>query len=100
MLDEEDIYQLLDEKARATVLRLVATHRISLIATEQLQGQLGGILRIASKKVASDLNRLYEASHNLDRLLSVIERQTLMHGVTSRSLRDALSRLCPIFPFC
>jgi len=100
VLDEEYIYQLLDAKAQATVLHLAASSRIPSIEAERLNGELRSMFRSASRKVASDPHRLSEALHNLDHLLNETERQAMMHGITKGSLGDALSRLCPIFPFC
>jgi type II secretory pathway component PulF len=100
VLDEEDIYQLLDAKAQATELHLAASNRIPLIEAERLKGELRSMFRSVSRRVASDPHRLSEALHNLDHLLTETERQALMHGITRGSLSDALSRLCPIFPFC
>lgn len=100
MPDKEDIYRMLDAKVHATAIRLpLASQGISSPVADWLK-ELDPLIWMAAGKVASDPDCLGEVQRNLDYLLSEFEEQAKIHGIMGLSVSNALSRLCPIFPFC
>lgn len=62
-----------------------------------------GMLRVETENFASDYAKLKEAEDNLHMLLTEMTRQAVALGYNElheSTFFNALSKLCPLFPFC
>lgn len=100
MLDEDGIHRLLQGKAMLYIKELAAYGLINSRAGSDLMEELEPMLVRAAKLTSSDPDKLSMTLVNFDRVLHEVKVQAQMRGSTSGGLRKALSKLCPIFPFC
>jgi len=109
--DEHDIYLLLKANFRDNAeiqfsYSLQDISKVKLInAVNELVKEFDPKLRDAADRLSINPGRISEALDNMDRILKdinkrIIDQSNLSQGDSAKYLRDALLKLCPIFPFC
>lgn len=103
MLSEEEVFLLLDARSDAHLLRLQAASALKPEGIDLLKPQVHSLLKDAARTLFAQQRRMQEGLTNLDRLFEEMCVRMLTVKVPYRpekSLTEALSGLCPLFPFC
>ncbi|MCU7247249.1 hypothetical protein [Pseudomonas koreensis] len=99
-MSEDDVRVLWHGKARALMSSLTARGRVTHSDGKNIFRELDSLILSASRIAVKDPDRLDEAMMNFDKLIREIKSQAFASSHSTVRLRDALIKLCPIFPFC